>query len=76
MRKVRFQGNQYGCEKEKKSYLAGKNIDSKYRQELIDEVLPYIESGNAGLDDQLYDVPMPAVMRMLTGVGWQRHLKE
>jgi hypothetical protein len=36
--------------------LNGKNIDSEYRQELLDEVLPYIESGNAGLDDQLYDV--------------------
>ncbi|MGO9614281.1 MAG: hypothetical protein ACLPX5_14785 [Dissulfurispiraceae bacterium] len=36
--------------------LGGKNIDSEYRQELLDEVLPYIDSGNAGLDDQLYDV--------------------
>src|SRR5208337_1254198 len=36
--------------------LDDKNIDSEYRQELFDEVLPYIDSGNAGLDDQLYDV--------------------
>jgi hypothetical protein len=36
--------------------LDGRNIDSEYRQELLDEVLPYIESGNAGLDDQLYAV--------------------
>jgi len=36
--------------------LSGKNIDLEYRQELLDELLPYIESGNAGLDDQLYDV--------------------
>lgn len=36
--------------------LAKKNIDSEYRQELLEEVLPYIEKGNAGLDDQLTDV--------------------
>jgi hypothetical protein len=36
--------------------LNEKNIDSEYRQELLNKVLPYIESGNAGLDDQLYDV--------------------
>jgi len=32
----------------------------EYRQELLDEVLPYIHSGNAGLDDTLYDVAYAA----------------
>lgn len=36
--------------------LSGKNIALEYRQELLGELLPYIESGNAGLDDQLYEV--------------------
>jgi hypothetical protein len=31
-----------------------------YRQELLDEVLPYIRSGNAGLDDDLYEVAYAA----------------
>jgi tetratricopeptide (TPR) repeat protein len=30
------------------------------RQELLDEVLPYIHSGNAGLDDELYNVAYAA----------------
>ena len=36
--------------------LSQKKIDAGYRRELLDEVLPYIESGNAGLDDPLYDL--------------------
>jgi hypothetical protein len=36
--------------------LQENKIPRKYRQELLDEVLPYIHSGNAGLDDALYDV--------------------
>jgi hypothetical protein len=36
--------------------LSRKNIEAAYRQQLLDDVLPYIESGNAGLDDDLYDV--------------------
>ncbi len=28
----------------------------KYRRQLLDEVIPYIKSGNAGMDDALYDV--------------------
>jgi hypothetical protein len=31
-------------------------IEAVFRHELLDNVLPYIESGNAGLDDALYDV--------------------
>lgn len=27
-----------------------------YRRQLLDEVIPYIKSGNAGMDDELYDV--------------------
>lgn len=36
--------------------LSRKKIDAEYRHELLDNVLPYIESSNAGLDDALYDV--------------------
>lgn len=36
--------------------LSRKKIEADYRHELLDSVLPYIESGNAGLDDDLYDV--------------------
>lgn len=36
--------------------LSRKKIDAGYRRKLLDSVLPYIESGNGGLDDQLYDV--------------------
>lgn len=37
--------------------LSKKNkIEAGFRHELLDNVLPYIESGNAGLDDALYDV--------------------
>ncbi len=36
--------------------LSRKKIDAGHRRELLDKVLPYIESGNAGLDDPLYDL--------------------
>lgn len=36
--------------------LSRKKIEATYRQQLLGDVLPYIESGNAGLDDDLYDV--------------------
>jgi len=36
--------------------LSRKKIEVEYRHELLDCVLPYIESSNAGLDDELYDV--------------------
>lgn len=36
--------------------LAGKQIEEKVRRQLLDEVLPFIKSGNAGLDDPLYDL--------------------
>ena len=35
-------------------------IPHGYRQELLDEVLPYIRSGNAGMDDALYEVAYAA----------------
>jgi hypothetical protein len=40
--------------------LQENKIPRKYRQELLDEVLPYIHSGNAGLDDTLYEVAYAA----------------
>ena len=36
--------------------LQDRKIPREYRQELLDQVLPYIHSSNAGLDDALYDV--------------------
>lgn len=40
--------------------LSRNKIEAAYRQQLLDHVLPYIESGNAGLDDDLYDVAYAA----------------
>jgi hypothetical protein len=40
--------------------LSRKKIDLDYRQKLLDYALPYIESGNAGLDDDLYDLAYAA----------------
>ena len=31
-------------------------VDEDSRQEILDKILPFIESGNAGMDDMLYDV--------------------
>lgn len=36
--------------------LAGKQIDERIRRQLLEGVVPSIESGNAGLDDSLYDL--------------------
>ncbi len=36
--------------------LAGKKINKEIRRQLLDEVIPFIKSGNAGLDDSLYDL--------------------
>jgi len=40
--------------------LQEQKISREHRRELLDEVLPYIHSGNAGLDDTLYDVAYAA----------------
>jgi hypothetical protein len=40
--------------------LSRKKIDADYRQKLLDNALPYIKSGNAGLDDGLYDLAYAA----------------
>ncbi|MFZ4525026.1 MAG: hypothetical protein ACOYOE_05625 [Chlorobium sp.] len=36
--------------------LEESEVDEESRRELLDEVLPFIESGNAGMDDSLYDL--------------------
>ena len=36
--------------------LEESEIDEEARRELLDEVLPFIESGNAGMDDLLYEL--------------------
>lgn len=36
--------------------LAGNQISEKIRRQLLEEVIPFIKSGNAGLDDSLYDL--------------------
>ena len=48
--------------------LSRKKIGADYRQELLDNALPYIESGNAGLDDDLYDLAYAACY---TDDDWQ-----
>jgi len=40
--------------------LDSKKVGLEHRQEILDQVLPFIESGNAGLDDLLYDVAYAA----------------
>ncbi len=37
-----------------------KKVGSDHRREILDRVLPYIESGNAGMDDMLYEVAYAA----------------
>ena len=36
--------------------LETKNVDNDHRQEILNQALPYIQSGNAGMDDILYEV--------------------
>jgi len=43
-----------------KKHFDSKKVDSVDRQEILDRVLPFIESGNAGLDDMLYEVAYAA----------------
>ncbi len=63
--------------------LSRKGIEAAYRRELLDNLLPYIESGNAGLDDALYavayaacysDEDQQALAEALEGMGgdWPR----
>jgi hypothetical protein len=40
--------------------LDKKNVDTDHRQEILNLVLPYIKSGNAGMDDMLYEVAYAA----------------
>src|SRR5208283_1160664 len=36
--------------------LVEKQIDESIRRQLLDEVVPFIKSGNSGMDDSLYDL--------------------
>ena len=36
--------------------LDSKKVDADHRREILDLVLPFLESGNAGMDDMLYEV--------------------
>ena len=40
--------------------LETKNVDNDHRQEILNLALPYIQSGNAGMDDMLYEVAYAA----------------
>jgi len=40
--------------------LADENVSQEVRRELLGEILPFIKSGNAGLDDELYDTAYAA----------------
>ena len=40
--------------------LAAGNVSHEVRQELLEEILAFIKSGNAGLDDELYDTAYAA----------------
>jgi len=40
--------------------LDSKKVNSDYRREILERILPFIESGNAGMDDMLYDVAYAA----------------
>jgi len=40
--------------------LDTKKVDADHRREILDLVLPFIESGNAGMDDMLYEVAYAA----------------
>lgn len=40
--------------------LSRKKVEANYRHELLDKLLPFIQSGNAGLDDSLYEVAYAA----------------
>jgi hypothetical protein len=43
-----------------RTQLNSKKVKSDYRCEILDQVLPYIESGNSGMDDMLYEVAYAA----------------
>ncbi|MEA1971595.1 MAG: hypothetical protein U9N37_08285 [Thermodesulfobacteriota bacterium] len=43
-----------------RAQLDSKKVEPDYRREILDCVLPYVESGNAGMDDMLYEVAYAA----------------
>ena len=52
--------------------LANAKVGERVRRELLDEVLPFIKSGNTGLDDPLYDL---AYATCYSDENW-RHLAQ
>jgi tetratricopeptide (TPR) repeat protein len=40
--------------------LDSKKVGSDHRRDILDQLLPYIESGNAGMDDLLYEIAYAA----------------
>lgn len=72
-------GGDYGTEDhvadlldEIRKKLANSKVEEQVRRDLLDEVLPFIKSGNAGLDDLLYDLAYATCYR---DVDW-RHLAQ
>jgi len=58
-----YGGGAYDCEDhvselldEVLTQLNSKKIGPEFRREILERVLPFIESGNAGMDDLLYEV--------------------
>ncbi|MGO9018267.1 MAG: hypothetical protein ACLQVJ_07940 [Syntrophobacteraceae bacterium] len=49
--------------------LAGKKISEEIRRQLLDEAIPFIKSGNAGMDDSLFDL---AYATCYTDEDWRR----
>jgi hypothetical protein len=49
--------------------LDSHKVDFVSRQELLDLVLPFIESSNAGLDDMLYDIAKVVALDICTHSG-------
>ena len=46
------------------------NIPRDYRRDLLDEVIPYIRRGNAGMDDELYEVANATCYEKITSGIW------
>ena len=58
------------------AHLESKQVDSEYRREILDRALPFIENGNAGMDDMLYDVAYAACYDEEDLRCWQRAFED